>query len=93
MERTLLMCFLKVNWDWGNHRWKENIICNISMPCLNGSNQLESSCEVETSSFIEKPAMLNDVLLGHTGKRMCCWSRHGNVCCPEADTGDERILC
>jgi hypothetical protein len=31
--------------------------------------------------------MSNDVLLGHTGKRIPCYTRHLKECFPEADTG------
>jgi hypothetical protein len=32
--------------------------------------------------------MSNDVLQGHTGKRMSCKSKHVKSCFPEADTGE-----
>ena len=32
--------------------------------------------ELETSSFFGKSVMSNDVLLGHTGERMFCYSKH-----------------
>jgi hypothetical protein len=47
--------------------------------------------EVETSSVFGKLVMSNDVLLGHIGERMSCYSKHGKECFPEADTG-ERYL-
>jgi hypothetical protein len=33
-------------------------------------------CEVGTSGLFGKSVMSNDILLGHTGKRMFCYSKH-----------------
>ena len=43
---------------------------------------------METSGLFGKSVTSNDVLLGHTGERVFCWSTHGKECFPEADTGE-----
>ena len=49
-------------------------LCTMGVPSVH--RHQKRVCEVETSGFFGKSVVSNDVLLGHTGERMFCWSRH-----------------
>ena len=51
-------------------------VCNNNNQRQKDYQSVSGVCEGETSGFFRELAMSNDVLLGHTGKRIFCQSRH-----------------
>ena len=64
-------------------------LCTMGVPSVHSHQK--RVCEVETSGFFGKSVVSNDVLLGHTGERMFCYSRHVNESAMLAGCGDARL--